>query len=153
MPQPAVLFSSGLGHPRRGDPLHGGATLSAQSIERPRQQLPRLVYNPLSAVGAAIALMAVVTFGVLLAISLSTAQANPYFGIFMYMALPPVLVRARARLSGLSATLCAGSGIPATPLMGAVEAVQPKSPTDVPEVRRCTTAPATTGTSARTWIP
>jgi multisubunit Na+/H+ antiporter MnhB subunit len=58
----------------------------------PKQKLPRLAYNPISAVGAALAVVAGLTFLVLLGLSFYSPQASPYFGIFMYMALPPLLV-------------------------------------------------------------
>ncbi|HVS01864.1 MAG TPA: NapC/NirT family cytochrome c [Thermoanaerobaculia bacterium] len=66
--------------------------MSAKPAAPPKQKLPHLSYNPVSAIGAAIALIAALTFGVLLVMSLYSAQPNPYYGIFMYMALPPVLV-------------------------------------------------------------
>jgi hypothetical protein len=66
--------------------------MSAKEAEASRQRLPHLSYNPVSAVGAALALVAGITFVVLLGLSLATEQPNPYFGIFMYMVVPPVLI-------------------------------------------------------------
>jgi hypothetical protein len=57
----------------------------------PDKRLPHLSYNPLSALGAAIALITGLTLAVLLAMSFVSHQDHPYFGIFMYMVLPPVL--------------------------------------------------------------
>jgi nitrate/TMAO reductase-like tetraheme cytochrome c subunit len=64
----------------------------SETPSRPQQKLPHLSYNPLSAVGATLALLAALTFLCLLGLSLYSDQPNPYFGIFMYMVLPPVLV-------------------------------------------------------------
>ena len=66
--------------------------MSAKPAAAPKQKLPRLVYNPISAVGAALAVVAGLTFLALLGLSFYSAQTNPYFGIFMYMVLPPLLV-------------------------------------------------------------
>src|SRR3954470_8073582 len=57
-----------------------------------RQRLPHLTYNPMSAVGATLAALAALTFLALLGLSFYSDQENVYFGIFMYMVLPPVLV-------------------------------------------------------------
>ena len=55
----------------------------------PAERLPRLVYNPTSAVGAALALICGLAMLVLLAAGLLIEPAiNPYFGIFMYVVLP-----------------------------------------------------------------
>ena len=56
------------------------------------KRLPYLSYNPLSALGAAIALITGITLGALLSMSFASHQDHPYFGIFMYMVLPPVLI-------------------------------------------------------------
>ena len=66
--------------------------MSAKPADPAPRKLPHLAYNPISAAGAALALVVALTFLVLLGLSLYTAQASPYFGIFMYMVLPPVLV-------------------------------------------------------------
>jgi len=54
--------------------------------------LPRLAYNFLSAVGAAIALIDAVTIFVLLVVGLLAETTNPYLGIVLYMVLPVILV-------------------------------------------------------------
>jgi hypothetical protein len=58
------------------------------------RKFPRLAYNWISAVGVALALVSGVTFAVLVAMVLMTGGGgtNPYYGIFMYMVLPPLLV-------------------------------------------------------------
>ena len=56
------------------------------------KKLPHLSYNTVSALGAAIALITGITLAVLLGMSFVSHEDNPYFGIFMYMVLPPVLV-------------------------------------------------------------
>ncbi len=66
--------------------------MSAKPAAAPKQKLPRLAYNVTSAIGAAIALVAGLTFLVLLGMSFYADQPNPYYGIFMYMVLPPLLV-------------------------------------------------------------
>ncbi len=56
-------------------------------------KLPASAYNPLSALGAAIALVCALIGLVLLTVGVVfEEQHNPYFGIFLYMALPAVLV-------------------------------------------------------------
>lgn len=57
-----------------------------------RLRFPRLAYNALSALGAALFLVASLTLVLLLAISyFIETETNPYFGIFLYMVLPPAL--------------------------------------------------------------
>jgi nitrate/TMAO reductase-like tetraheme cytochrome c subunit len=64
----------------------------SEPASRPKPKLPHLSYNPISAIGAMIALLSALTFLALLGLSFYSDQENPYFGIFMYMVLPPVLV-------------------------------------------------------------
>lgn len=59
----------------------------------PKIRLPRLVYNWISGIGAALAAVMAVTGLVLLILSFAfESVSNPYFGIFLYMVLPGILV-------------------------------------------------------------
>ncbi|MDX1583874.1 MAG: NapC/NirT family cytochrome c [Thermoanaerobaculia bacterium] len=56
-------------------------------------RLPRLVYNWISGAGAALASVMAVTGLVLLIVSFGfESESNPYFGIFLYMVIPTILV-------------------------------------------------------------
>lgn len=55
-------------------------------------RFPRLVYNPLSALGALIAVIAALTFLVLYGVSASGSESNPYFGIWLFMVVPVFLI-------------------------------------------------------------
>jgi len=58
-----------------------------------RRKLPYLAYNWLSALGGALALVTLLTFLGLWLLSLGgEGDSNPYFGIFLYMVLPPFLL-------------------------------------------------------------
>jgi len=55
-------------------------------------RLPNSVYNPISALGAAVAFVTGLLGGLLLALSFFLEELhNPYFGIFLYLLLPAVL--------------------------------------------------------------
>jgi hypothetical protein len=57
------------------------------------EKLPRLVYNPVSGVGAALALVCGLAMLTLLVVgSLVEPATNPYFGIFIYAVLPVFLL-------------------------------------------------------------
>jgi nitrate/TMAO reductase-like tetraheme cytochrome c subunit len=57
------------------------------------RRLPRFAYNWLSALGALLAVVSGATLLVLLGLGLFVEeQHNPYFGIFVYMVLPPVFL-------------------------------------------------------------
>jgi hypothetical protein len=56
------------------------------------RRLPRLAYNWISAAGAALVVAAGLIMLVLLALNLGAGPSNPYFGIFLYMVLPPVVL-------------------------------------------------------------
>ena len=57
------------------------------------KKLPYLAYNWLSSVGASLAVVTVVTFLALWGAHFAfDGQMNPYFGIFLYMVLPPFLI-------------------------------------------------------------
>ncbi|HKI85106.1 MAG TPA: NapC/NirT family cytochrome c [Thermoanaerobaculia bacterium] len=57
------------------------------------KKFPRLTYNWISALGAALAIVSGLTLAVLLAFGLFFKhEFNPYFGIFVYTILPPLLV-------------------------------------------------------------
>jgi transposase len=53
---------------------------------------PRLVYNWISTAGVFLAVMSGLLMLILLAISFFQKDTNPYFGIFLYMVLPPFLL-------------------------------------------------------------
>ena len=55
-------------------------------------KFPRLAYNWLSKAGAFIAIISGLLMLLFLGISLSGSGENPYFGIFLYMVLPPFLL-------------------------------------------------------------
>lgn len=58
-----------------------------------RIRFPRLAYNWISFLGGALAVVAGATIVVLLFISFSMEEhSNPYFGIFLYMVMPPILI-------------------------------------------------------------
>jgi nitrate/TMAO reductase-like tetraheme cytochrome c subunit len=57
-----------------------------------KKRFPLLSYNPLSAAGAALALVTGLTLAVLLAMGAVAHEDHPYFGIFLYGVLPPFLV-------------------------------------------------------------
>ncbi|MEZ5332277.1 MAG: NapC/NirT family cytochrome c [Thermoanaerobaculia bacterium] len=58
-----------------------------------RKRFPYLFYNLLTAVGAALLLVTLLTFLALWLLSLGDhGESNPYFGIFLYMVLPPFLI-------------------------------------------------------------
>ncbi len=54
--------------------------------------LPRASYNPITILGAAIAIVAGVTGGTLLLVGFFEHNTNPYFGIFLYGVVPTFLV-------------------------------------------------------------
>ncbi|MGE5232996.1 MAG: cytochrome c3 family protein [Acidobacteriota bacterium] len=57
------------------------------------KRFPRLVYNPVSALGALIAVIAALTFLLLLGLTLSGRfEGNPYYGIFVYLVVPAFLL-------------------------------------------------------------
>jgi hypothetical protein len=55
-------------------------------------KFPRLVYNWLSAAGAFVAIISALLMLTLFIIATLTGETNPYFGIFLYMVLPPFLL-------------------------------------------------------------
>ena len=56
-------------------------------------KIPRLAYNWISALGMALALISALTLVLLLAASLFIETgSNPYFGIFLYMVLPGIMI-------------------------------------------------------------
>src|SRR6185503_8278909 len=55
-------------------------------------QLPRSVRNPLSALGALIALIGTLVGGVLLVVHYLEPHHNPYFGIFLFLIVPVFVV-------------------------------------------------------------
>ena len=56
-------------------------------------KIPRLAYNWISALGMALALISSLTLVLLLAASLFIETgSNPYFGIFLYMVLPGIMI-------------------------------------------------------------
>lgn len=55
-------------------------------------KLPRLVYNWLSTAGVFIAVIAALLMLILLGIAAYREDTNPYFGMFLYMVLPPILL-------------------------------------------------------------
>ena len=55
-------------------------------------KLPRLAYNFLSSVGAAIAIIAGLLVAVMLIVSIFTEIENPYLGIFSFLILPAILI-------------------------------------------------------------
>ncbi|UCD16696.1 MAG: NapC/NirT family cytochrome c [Candidatus Zixiibacteriota bacterium] len=57
-----------------------------------RLRLPRLAYNWISSIGIAIALVIILLMTFLYVIDLFASETNPYLGIFLYMALPPILI-------------------------------------------------------------
>jgi hypothetical protein len=59
-------------------------------MEQPR--FPRLAYNPISVAGAVLAVVMGLIALVMLIISASMAETNAYFGIFVYMLLPALLI-------------------------------------------------------------
>ncbi|MCC6962673.1 MAG: NapC/NirT family cytochrome c [candidate division Zixibacteria bacterium] len=58
----------------------------------PRPRLPRLAYNWISSFGAFIALATALVIIVMLLISFTMEQTSAYFGIFLYMVLPAILI-------------------------------------------------------------
>jgi hypothetical protein len=57
------------------------------------EKLPRLVYNPLSVIGGSLALVCgLVMLALLVVGALFEPASNPYFGIFIYVVLPLVLI-------------------------------------------------------------
>jgi NapC/NirT cytochrome c family, N-terminal region len=70
---------------RRAD---GGGEDGGDEERRP----PRLIYNRLSLVGAAIAVLALANVLFLLLIAILGVQENPYVGIFAYLVLPAIMV-------------------------------------------------------------
>jgi nitrate/TMAO reductase-like tetraheme cytochrome c subunit len=59
-------------------------------MEQPK--FPRLAYNTISAAGATMAAIMGLIADIMLAINVTMEQTNAYFGIFLYMVLPAVLV-------------------------------------------------------------
>jgi hypothetical protein len=57
-----------------------------------RIQLPRSLNNPISIVGAAIALVVGITLAFFLVLILTAGEENPYLGIFVYLVLPAILI-------------------------------------------------------------
>ena len=55
-------------------------------------KFPRLVYNWTSTAGAIIAVISGFLMLILLGISFTEKDTNPYFGVFLYMVLPPFLL-------------------------------------------------------------
>ncbi len=56
-------------------------------------KIPRLAYNWMSALGMSLALISALTLVLLLAASLVIeTESNPYFGIFLYMVLPGLMI-------------------------------------------------------------
>lgn len=54
-------------------------------------QLPKSLYNPLTIVGAGIALITGVTLVFFLVLIATVGKSNPYLGVFVYLVLPPIL--------------------------------------------------------------
>lgn len=59
-------------------------------MEKPK--FPRLAYNPVSIIGATLAIVMGLIGLIMLLINVSMEQTNAYFGIFLYMVLPALLV-------------------------------------------------------------
>ena len=56
-------------------------------------KIPRLAYNWISALGMALALISALTLMLLLAAGMFIeTSSNPYFGIFLYMVLPGLMI-------------------------------------------------------------
>jgi hypothetical protein len=55
-------------------------------------RLPQLAYNRISAAGALLAIISGALILILLGIAFISDELNPYFGIFLYMILPPFLL-------------------------------------------------------------
>jgi len=56
------------------------------------RKLPRLAYNWISMIGAFAAVVAVLVMTFLYVIDLFAKETNPYFGIFLYMIMPAILI-------------------------------------------------------------
>jgi nitrate/TMAO reductase-like tetraheme cytochrome c subunit len=54
-------------------------------------QLPRSLNNPITIIGAGIALVTGVTLAFFLVLIATIGESNPYLGIFVYLVLPPIL--------------------------------------------------------------
>ncbi len=59
-------------------------------MEKPR--LPRLTYNWISSLGAFVAISMALVIIVMLIINFTMEQTTAYFGIFLYMVLPGILI-------------------------------------------------------------
>ena len=62
-------------------------------MEQPR--LPRLAYNWISSLGAFVAISMALVIIVMLIINFTMEQTSAYFGIFLYMVLPGILIFGR----------------------------------------------------------
>lgn len=80
------------GTPPTGEPPTGANQPAVPPQPAARRALPGLVYNPLSAVGAFLALFGLASILILSAISYFQKSSSPYVGIFILVLFPAIMV-------------------------------------------------------------